>query len=356
MNKLTALLPFALSCPVLIGQTVAIFPDEYAAVSEGPLNSPNLPLANGTSRVQCLYEAIDLQVPSGNQITKVGFRQDATMTTLDTGRSVQLEIRMGYSTLTAATMGTNFDTNYAAPPVTVFGPATVVLPNLHDTANPLVNGMFFITLTTPFTYLPAGQNFVVEYRCFGNSGGGTAWNYRLDRADYYSPVIYGPAGCPHSGGGTPNLTVAPTRPGLTYTNTMSMGPANSVGVLAINLGVPLLPPYSLTAVFAGINPACTGQVSPIGLATLSGTSGATGTASWSFVIPNNNAFADYTISSQVLFLDFFSPGGLVVSNGAQVLTGANPRSSIVRASGAPTTVTVGTKSANYCPVAFFEHQ
>jgi hypothetical protein len=238
----------------------------------------------------------------------------------------------------------------------VFGPAALVLPNLHDIANPLPNGQFFITLTTPFSYVPAGRNLVVEYRVFGNSGGGTVWNYRLDRAEYYSPVVNGAAGCPHSGSGMPTLTVQPTRPGLSYSAALTTGPGNSPGLLALSLGSTLLPPYPLTAVFAGINPACTGQISPLNIATLSATTGGTGSASWSFLIPNNPAFADFYITGQALFLDFFAPGGIVVSNGAQVLTGARPRSTILTAAGAPTVVTTGALNVNYCPVAFFEHQ
>lgn len=356
MNHPRLLLPLLLATTGAVAQSVAIFPDEYAAVAEGPFNSPNYPLAFGTSRVQVLYDIVDLAIPSGHTITKLGFRQDATLTTLDAGRTLQLEVRMGWSTNTPTSMGTNFDNNYAAPPVTVFGPAAFVLPNLRDSANPLPNGQLFLTLTTPFSYVPAGQNLVVEYRVFGTSGGGSAFNYRLDRADYYSPRTYGPAGCPHSGSGTPNLTLGATRPGLAFTASLATGPANSPGILALNLGVGIVPPYSLTGVFAGINPLCTGQLSPVGLLTLNGATSASGADSWSFTIPNNPVFADYLISAQALFLDFFAPGGLVTSNGAQVLTGAQPRTAIVAAGGAPTTVTTGSKSNNYCPVAFFEHQ
>jgi hypothetical protein len=240
--------------------------------------------------------------------------------------------------------------------VTVFGPASFVLPNLRDTSNPLTNGQFFIPLTTPFAYVPAGQNLVVEYRVFGTSGGGAAFNYRLDRADYYSPRTYGPPGCPHSSSGIANLTLGATRPGLTFSANIATGPSNSPAVLAIVLGESMTAPYALTGVFGGISPACTGQVDPLHLATLGGATTAAGAAAWSFAIPNNPVFSDYTISAQGLFLDFFAPGGLVVSNGGAVLTGALPRTAVVAAGGAPTTVTTGSKTNNYCPVAFFTHQ
>lgn len=355
MNPIRSLFPAVLLATTALAQT-AIFPSDYTAVSEGPLNSPNLPLSRGVSRVQCLYEASDFTVPVGHQITQLAFRQDATLTTMDAGRQLQLEIWMGYSDKTTTSITTTFANNYVTTPVTVFGPATFTLPNLRDAANPLPNGMVTIPLTTPFTYAPGvGQSLIVEYRVFGTSAGTAQFNYRLDRADYYSPVTNGPAGCPHSGGGTPVLNTQPTRPGISYTTTMSTGPANSPGLLAINLGTTLPTPYPLSPVFAGINPACTGQVDPVGITTLGGTSGGSGTATWSFTIPNNPAFAKFNITAQALFLDFFAPGGLVVSNGSQVLTGLRPLTSTVAGSGAPTTITTGTVTQFYAPVAFFTY-
>ena len=35
--------------------------------------------------------------------------------------------------------------------------------------------------------MPNGRNLIVEYRIFGAANGGQQFNYRLDRADYYSP-------------------------------------------------------------------------------------------------------------------------------------------------------------------------
>jgi hypothetical protein len=355
MNTVRLLFPLALATAAA-AQSVAIFPDEYVAVPEGPLNSPNLPLARGTSRVQVLYDAVDLAIPSGHVITKLGFREDDTITTMDAGRTLQLEIRMGWSTNSPAQMSTTFDNNYVGSPVTVFGPASFVLPNLRDTGAPLANGQFFVQLATPFAYVPAGQNLVVEYRVFGTSGGGAQFNYRLDRADYHSPRTYGPPGCPHAGGGPANLTLGATRPGLSFSANIASGPANAPAVLAVAVGTGIVTPYPLTIVFGGINPLCTGQIDPLSIGTLGGATASNGTESWSFAIPNNPLFADYLISAQALFLDFFAPGGLVVSNGGQVLTGAAPRTAIVAAAGAPTTVSTGTKSNNYCPVAFFEHQ
>jgi hypothetical protein len=355
LKHLPYTLPLALIGATLTAQNITIFPDEYENVAEGPLNSPNLPLAKGTSRVQVLYETSDLAIPSGHQITRIGFRQDATLTTLDSGRTLQLEIRMGYSTQTAASMTTNFANNLAGPTTQVFAPATFQLPNLRDAANPLTNGQFFIQLNTPFTYTPANGNLIVEYWIYGNSSGGTSWNYRLDRSDYYSPTLLGPNGCAHSGGGTPHLTFAATRPGLTFSAAVSTGPANSFGLLLLAPNNQLVTPFSLQPLVFGIQPTCMGQVPFAASLQLTGFTGTTGAKSWAFTIPNAPAFADYYWAGQAAFFDFFSPGGVVVSNGAQVLTGAAPRTSILSQVGPPASLTTGTVNRNYNPITFFDH-
>tara|TARA_R110002072_G_scaffold41023_2_gene115679 strand:+ start:22247 stop:23320 length:1074 start_codon:yes stop_codon:yes gene_type:complete len=357
MNKLPIALGVVLSVAgTVAAQNNAIFPPDYTAVPEGPFNSPNLPLARGTSRVQCLYDAIDVAIPSGNQITRLGFREDGTTTQLDLGRSLQLEIRMGWSNEDHQSMTTNFDNNYESPPVTVFGPALFVLPDLRDAAAPLTNGEFYIDLTAPFAYVPNGRNLVVEYRVFGTSGGGSPFTYRLDRADYVSTVTYGVAGCQHAGGGPPVISIPPTRPGLSFSTSVTAGPTNAPAFLVVGLGSGIVPPYSLAPIFNGISPLCQGQVNPTGFAILSGATSSSGADSWQFSIPNNNLWGNYLISSQALFLDFFSPGQVVASNAGHVLTGIRPRTTIVSTSGVPTVVTTGSKSTHYSPVALFEHQ
>lgn len=340
----------------LAAQTLTVFPDEYAAVAEGPLNSPNLPFANGTSRVQFVYDSVDLAIPSGHSITRLAYRQDGTLTTLAQGRVLQLEVRMGYSSLSSATLSTNFANNYATAPVTVFGPASFTLPNLRDPANPLPNGRFFLPLTTPFPYTPANGNLIVEYLIYGNSGSGTSFTYQLDRSDFYSPITYGPAGCPRAGGGVPNLVATGLRPGQTYSTSLSTAPGNSFGFLLIAPGTQLLPPTSLQALVPGINPACTNQVSLVHPTQLSAVTSAAGAASWSFTLPNSGAWADYYFTSQAAFFDFFAPGGVVVSNGCQVLTGVLPRCAVNVALSPPATAVTGTVTRNYNPVTFFEHQ
>ncbi|HZN37500.1 MAG TPA: hypothetical protein VFD82_01785 [Planctomycetota bacterium] len=346
-------LPLFLIAAGLSAQSTSIFPSEYSAVAEGPNSSPNLPLANGTSRTLIVYDQADVTVPSGRSITQLGFREDASTSTLDTGRALQLEVRMGYTTQSPNSLGTTFDTIYDGTPATVFGPALFQLPNLRDAASPLPNGQFFVTLATPFVYAPAGRNLVVEYRVFGNSIGGAAFNYRLDRADFYSPIVTGASGCQHSGNSITQLTTSAVRTGQYVYLNGNNGPANSFALVAVSVGTQLVTPYPLSAVFPGIQASCTGQLDLTSLATIGVGTSTSGSFSPYYSVPNNPVFNDLWLSHQALVLDVFSPGSVVTSNGVAVQVGIAPRSSILYASGLPSTTTTGTVSANYCPVAFF---
>lgn len=340
----------------LSAQTIVPFPSEYTAVPEGPYNSYNLPLAYGTSRVMCIYDRVDVAVPVGTSIRRLGFRQDGDITTQHNGRGLQLEVRMGYTQNGYANADSTFDSNYAGSPVTVFGPALFTLPNLRDPASPLTDGRFFITLTTPFPYNPGTNNLVVEYRVLGTSGGGSSFNYALDRADFFAPVVNGPAGCPHLAGGPAVLTVQPVAVNSYYSSSLAQAPANSLCVLALNAGSQLAAPFSLQPVVAGIGPACMGQVSLAGTQALTTFTDSSGNAFWSFLVRNNPAFNDVFVSSQCAIFDFFAPGGVVVSNGVQVQIGIAPRTAIIYGQGPPGTLTTGSVYPRYCPVAFFEYQ
>jgi hypothetical protein len=65
---------------------------------------------------------------------------------------------------------------------------------------------------------------------------------------------------------------------------------------------------------------------------------------------------DLTVGGQAAFFDLFAPGGLVVSNGAQVQIGLQPQATVVRGSGPPSAVTTGSQDLRYYPVALFGGQ
>jgi hypothetical protein len=146
------------------------------------------------------------------------------------------------------------------------------------------------------------------------------------------------------------------RTGATLTLTGATGPANSFGVVVVNVGSQLVAPYALDVVFPGIGPACVGQIAPGALATIGTTTGTTGGYTLSYNIPNNPSLNDLWVAHQALLIDVFAPASVVTSNAVDVQIGIKPRSSIIAAQGPPATTTTGTLNANYCPVAFFRFQ
>ena len=73
----------ALLAPLAVSQTTTVFPGDFSAVA-GDTFENRLPLTNGISRAQIVYEAYQLPITNNHQITRVGFRQDNSVAT--TGR------------------------------------------------------------------------------------------------------------------------------------------------------------------------------------------------------------------------------------------------------------------------------
>lgn len=332
----------------LSAQTTYTFPSDHAAISNGASNTSFFPYSYGVSRMQAVYETWDLQIPYNTPIARIGVRQDGT--NASTGYALQLEVLMGYTSNTVANFSSTYATNYASAMTSVFGPALFTLPNLTSAGGTTV----WLNLTTPFHYdPPLGQNLLVEWRIAANSNGNAQFNYYIDRATFVSTVISGPAGCPHSGNNTALLTSQPTAVDNYWSMSLSRGPASSVFFLLQSFQ-PLVPAYQLTPFLPGISGACTGQLSltsPLFIRTAS--TNTSGGYSWSVRVPNLRSLNDIYVSSQCALLDFFAPGGIVVSNGDQLQIGIEPAEAILYSHGS-TTPTTGSLSRNYGVVTLFQ--
>lgn len=358
MAELTMLqtLRTALLFPVLAvlspAQGIATFPSDHAPLANGQGWDGQFPYSFGVSRIIVLYETWDLAVPGGHQITRIGFRSEPGM--LSYGRSLFLEVRMGRTTRdTADLITSSFDANYLGPPTTVFGPAMFTLPDLNNVLNPNPSGQYvWLDLTTPYTF-DANVNLLVEWRVAANSNGGASFTYALDGAAFVSPITSGPPGCQHSGGQIPVLASLPTKVGGTWANTLSAAPANQLAFLLVNVGTPLLSPFSLAPF--GVQAACTGQVTPSGLFSLSAVSSPYGSNYWYVPVPNDRTLNDLILSSQVFCLDFFSPGAFVVSNGEQVQIGIDPAMSLLVAQGSSAAAMPTSVYGHYGIVTLFDY-
>lgn len=308
----------------LLAQTSIVFPSTHANIPDGSSSMYWFPFASGISRAQIVYEDWDLNVPHNTPITRIGFRQDATAGAAP-ARLVQMEVRMGITGAAAATLGSSFDTNYVGQPTVVFAQGMFTVPPLVPTNL----GIVWINLTTPFQY--PGGNLLVEFRVFGNNNGNQPFTYSLDMGGFVSPVTAGVQGCLHSGNHRPILTSYPTLVGTNWLMELQQAPASTPLAWCLAPGQPMTAPYSLQAL--GLDPSCQGQLPLTGLVMLSGLTTPFGYAYSSIPVPPGLTFNNFTISSQVVVLDPFVSGGLVVSNADQISFGINPPASILWSQG-----------------------
>ena len=108
--------------------------------------------------------------------------------------TVDLEIRLGFTSRTGATMSTTFATNFdLGTPVTVVPRRTVLFPD--QNATPPTNPAQFL-LTIPFAntfaWVPTpGSNLLIDVTIYGNSFGNQIWGYPLDAAGGQTGRLYG---------------------------------------------------------------------------------------------------------------------------------------------------------------------
>ncbi|HLQ37609.1 MAG TPA: hypothetical protein VK348_07400, partial [Planctomycetota bacterium] len=80
-----------------------------------------------------------------------------------------------------------------------------------------------------------------------------------------------------------------------------------------------------------------------------------GSHSWSISVPNNRIpWHQATMETQAAILDFFAPGGVVVSNGDQVKFGIDPANTVIYAQGS-STATTGSVQRHFGLVTLFQY-
>ena len=81
-----------------------------------------------------------------------------------------------------------------------------------------------------------------------------------------------------------------------------------------------------------------------------------GRTAWTFQVPDDIAFNDLKLTSQVLVSDFFAPGGFTLSNGDEIELGMPPRMSVLRFVGDPASAVTGSVWRNHGLISHFRYQ
>lgn len=345
MNAFLATSTAALLVAAASAQQTAVHPSDHANVA-GINTESRLPLSNGISRTQIIYDEWDLQVPAGRQITEVGFRQDDGRTS--TGVAIQLEIWMGGTDVSSMNNTSVFANNLQNGTTLrkVFGRSIVRLPDLTGTTT---QDEFFIPLDSPYT-VAANENLVVEYRVFANANANQSFNYFIDRASFLTTENQFGQGCQSSAGTVPQLAGATnSRLGGDLSLNLSQAPANSL--IWFNLNVTPTQPVDLGQYGA---PGCTALVFPIVNVGMTGSS--SGTAFLRAPLPDEPAFAGSSVYGQVLVFDLFANNlGFVASNGVELVLGIAPSSSVCYQVGDPN-ATTGILRRRHGIVSLFRYQ
>ena len=311
------------------------------------------PFSAGKARQMAIYESHDLKIPSGKNITHVGFQIDPAYKSK--GHKLLLRVCMGATTKTAKTVLTNFGANYDGAPVDVYGGAAgkiFDLPDLGDSLNPNKDRPFvWVTLDVPYTY-DATKNLIVEYQVLANSNSSQAFSYTLDVAQLVSPVVKIGDGCTDSGGRIPVLKSSPSAVAGTWRITLSGAPTSSAATMLTSFGratvpipflrpdcrvlIDLTPPNFIPFIFVG-------------------KTSTSGRFTWSFPIPDDVMFNNVHLNSQVVVADVFAASGITMSNGDDMQIGMHPRMTILTRRGDPTTVTTGSIYRNLGVISHFKH-
>jgi len=335
LAALAVLAPFAAS------QTTTVFPSDFTNRA-GNTSENRIPLSNGISRTQTVYDRRDLPIPVGRRITHIGIRQDDN--SASTGKAIQLAIYMGGTTHEAGSLTSNFENNYTGTARTlVFGPSIVTLP---DFSSQKSLEEFLIQLAQPYQ-VRADENLLVEWVVTANNNANQAFTYWIDEGTYYTETTTFGTGCVTSAGQVPQLSGSSSSYlGGNLSFSLSKAPASSLLWLNLNF----VPDTPLSGDPFGA-PGCTMYVLPV--IALSGTGSTSGTASFGFPVPADPALFHAAVYGQCSIFDLFANNlGFAFSNGAKVVLGMYPLATTVVATGTASAAT-GSLRRNTAPVTLF---
>ncbi len=177
-----------------------------------------IPFSWSPVRFQQVFDGADL--PTAMTMAGLSLRQ-APSAPISHGYIVDLEIAVGYTTKTSATMSTTFANNFdSGTPIVVVPRAQIVVPDSPPNGPSSPADFFFtIPFAAHFPWTPApGRHFLVQVTIHGNSYGNSAFGYPWDSASSPSTArLYGSPATATSGTLERNLGVVMGLRALTHT-------------------------------------------------------------------------------------------------------------------------------------------
>jgi hypothetical protein len=301
-------------------------------------NANSFPWGTSNQRFQQPFLGTELATPAA--YTALHLRAGTSASTV--GGNVSLEIRFGYTTLTHATLTTNYASNMDSGPLTLVYNSTFNFPPFAVNTDPQNFNQISIPFSAPWTYVPAaGRNILMEVlnkntaavsqfpdNCSDVTNGTTSRLYATGTAALTgtSTRNYGPvSGLAKAGNGsaTPSLTAAGL-PIIGQNLTIRLGAARKNAVAICPIGpsdtlwgaLPL--PFDMTVVNA---PGCGLRASLDGLI-IGAVADANGNGQFVLPIPNSVGLIGIIFYNQWLVFD--APAntlGIVTTNGGKATIG-----------------------------------
>jgi hypothetical protein len=195
----------------------------------------NIPFSWTPCSYQQIFDGSELPA-TPYPVVGLGLRQDDQFNSY-LGYTIDMEMKLGYSTLTPATLTSTFASNFnTTPPTVVIARKVVAQPQMPPT-NPTDPTVFFhqIKFDAPWIWTQvSGRNIVIEVRNHANGNNNAIFTYPLD-----------------AGSGT----------GITTTRLYGLtGPGDTTGTLGVNYGMVMdfLDKVKLTGSYISYGTGCRG--------------------------------------------------------------------------------------------------
>jgi len=239
-NASLSLLPFVLAAG-LAAQTYNTAPDGFAT-AEGADNN-TIPWWGLSATYQQVHDAVDLAVVFGGPavINSLNFRKDGGLSSSIVGRTADVQITFGITTVSAATAGANFASNLGSSPQVVLPYTNVSLPNLSNVSVPNPIGWSY-PFSAPFSYSATAGNLCWEMRFTNASSNANAGMDAVGRLNASTLPNVG-MGCIATGQTMPAIIGLRTLSMSTgaWRNRLDRGAASAPAVQLVGIGQSTIP-------------------------------------------------------------------------------------------------------------------
>ena len=335
-------------------QTTVSYISPFGCQSNDGNSGNTIPWWGGSATYQQVHDAGDLAwvfpLPVGI-IRGISFRADNTYTLV--GRTLDAQVTMGITPVTAASASTTFASNLGPQPMVTLPYTSVNLPPVSSVSVPNPQG-WFIPFTVPFIYIPQNGNLCWELRTKNSTTNAVSY---CDATSGSAPVApsFGPllgAGCTATGQTQP-ATIGLRSMVLasgSFVNRLDYARASSAAAMVIGA-------TRQNLVLPGM---CAG-LETVPLVSVNGTTDATGTWNSSLLLGSLVSLPRATVYTQFAFGDAGLPYGFGLSPCSPVtLPGASTYGvtriwAVASSSGQGNeTATVGTTGVGYGLVVGFD--